>query len=76
MCSATVQNERIVALPRQQWLRERYTVLRYTHIVSLAFKCLNQLTVTSDDPKQCVKDQQNETADSSAVCLDDSVLTW
>ena len=75
MCSATMQNERNVAFTRQQWLRERYAVLRYTYIVSHVFKFFKQFTVTTDDRKQCVKDQQNESADSSAVCLDGSVLT-
>jgi hypothetical protein len=45
MCSATMQNERIVAFPRQQWLRERYAVLRYTYTVSVVIKFCNQLTV-------------------------------
>ena len=43
---------------------------------SFFFKSLNQFTVTTDDPKQCVKDQQNESAHSPALCLDGSVLKW
>jgi len=69
-----MQNERTVALPRQQWLRERYTVLGYTYIAKLVFKLLDQFTVTMDGPKQSVKDQQNQSTDSSAVCLNGSVL--
>jgi hypothetical protein len=61
---------------RQQWLRERYTVLSCTYIVSLGFKFLNQFTVTTDDSKDCVKDQQNESVDSPALRLDGSVVTW
>jgi hypothetical protein len=31
-CGSTLQRERIVAFPWQQWLRERATVLPYTYI--------------------------------------------
>jgi len=74
ICNATMQNERTVALPRQQWLREHYTVLLYTYTASLDFKFLNQFTVTMDDPKQCVKDEQDQSADSSAGCSEGGVL--
>ena len=50
----------------------QYYVIRTLSVLFVNF--FNQFTVTMDDPKQCVKDQQNESADSSAVCLDGSVL--
>jgi hypothetical protein len=76
MCSATMQNERIVALPRQQWLRERYRVLRLRTLLVLFLKFWTSLQLLRMTAKQRVKDPQNESADSSAVCLDGTVLTW
>jgi hypothetical protein len=34
-CNYRIHGERIVAFPRQQWLRERATMLRYTYIAYL-----------------------------------------
>jgi len=49
-------------------------VTQYYVIRKLPGFFLNQFTVTMNDPKRCAKDQQNQPADSSAVCLDGSVL--
>ena len=41
-CScSTVHNERVVAFPLRQWLREGATVLRYTHIVISCVFCVD-----------------------------------
>ena len=47
-CRVTIQRERIVAFPCQQWLRDSATVLRYKYTAYLVCKQLRSEVTTSD----------------------------